>query len=477
MPAAPGELGTFARFCARLMTLEDGRPLELEPFQKQLLGDYFDGVTETLVLISKKNGKTSLLAALALYHLARVKDAECVIGAASRDQASILFKQAVGFISRSEGLQQRMVAKGGYREIRSREDAGRIRVLAADADTADGVIPTLALVDELHRHRSAGLYGVFRDGLGPRHGQMVTISTAGDHELSPLGLMRSAAHRLPGLTREGRHLYARAGDGSFALHEWALEETDDVDDIPTVKLANPASWQTVEALAQRHNSPSMLPWQWARFACGLWTGAEAWWIRPEDWHPLAVDDVHLARGDRIAIGFDGSRHGDATGIVGCRLEDGLLFPLGVWEAPKGVREWEVPASEVDAAVANTMEHFGVCRGYFDPPLWQSEIDAWGREYGEPAVVRYPTNRSRFMAAAERFRTDVLEGNVRHTGDERLTRHVLNAQVRETRGGYWLDKPAQAEKIDLAVAAVLAYEARCDALADPLLYRSKVPVSF
>ena len=66
------------------------------------------------------------------------------------------------------------------REIVSVRDDGRVRVLASDVDTADGVIPTLALVDELHRHKSADLYGVFRDGLGPRGGRMITISTAGD---------------------------------------------------------------------------------------------------------------------------------------------------------------------------------------------------------------------------------------------------------------------------------------------------------
>jgi phage terminase large subunit-like protein len=193
-------LGPFARFCSALV-LEKGRSLTLEEFQRVLLADYFDGVTETLVLLSKKNGKTTLLSALALYHVCTTPDAECVIGAASRDQATILYDQAVGFISRSAGLQDRLVAKRGYREIRSRRDAGRIRVLAADVDTADGVIPTLALVDELHRHRSADLYGVFRDGLGPRDGQMVTISTAGDHERSALGQMRSAARRLRGLKR------------------------------------------------------------------------------------------------------------------------------------------------------------------------------------------------------------------------------------------------------------------------------------
>jgi phage terminase large subunit-like protein len=456
------ELAAFVRFCAAL-TLENGRPLAIEPFQRELLSDYFDGVVETLVILSKKNGKSTLLAALALFHLITTVDAECVIGASSRDQATILYDQAAGFVRRSPGLQERVLVKRGYREIRSRRHAGRVRVLAADVDTADGVIPTLALVDELHRHRSADLYGVFRDGLGPRHGQMVTISTAGDHELSALGQMRAAAHRMPALSREGRHLYARASDGSFALHEWALDGTDDVDDMTTVKLVNPASWQSIEALARRHDSPSMLPWQWARFACGIWTGAEAWWVRAEEWHAAAIESA-FGRGDRIAIGFDGSRHGDATGIVGCRIDDALLVPLGVWEAPKGVREWDVPTSEVDAAIANAMETFDVVRGYFDPPLWQSEIDAWAREYGEPAIVRYPTNRARFMQAAERFRTDVIEGHVHHAEDERLTRHVLNAQVREARGGYYLDKSSSTEKIDLAVAAVLAYEARCDVIA-------------
>jgi phage terminase large subunit-like protein len=458
------DLELFEQFCC-LLKLDQGGPLMLEPFQRTLLGDYFDGVVETLVILPKKNGKSTLLSALALFHLISTPDAECVIGASSRDQATILYDQAAGFVRRSEQLQERVLVKRGYREMRATRHAGRVRVLAADVDTADGVIPTLALVDELHRHKSADLYGVFRDGLGPRHGQMVTISTAGERETSPLGQMRQAAHQLPGLERDGRHVHARAGDGSFALHEWALDPTDDVDDMATVKLVNPASWQTVEALARRHTSPSMLPWQWARFACGLWTGAESWWVRPQDWHPRFVDD-QFHRGDRITLGFDGSRHGDATGIVGCRLEDGLLQPLGVWEAPRGVHEWEVPASEVDAAIANAMETFDVVRGYFDPPLWQTEVDTWAREYGEPAVMRYPTNRIRFIQASERFRTDLIagDGGPCHHGDERLTRHVLNAQVRETRGGYWLEKSAAGEKIDLAIAAVLAYEARCDALA-------------
>jgi phage terminase large subunit-like protein len=468
-PAEPGtnELPAFARFCGALR-LETGRPLELEGFQRTMLADYFAGIRETLILLSKKNGKTTLLAALALWHVIRTWDAECVIGASSRDQATILYDQAAGFVRRSPGLQDRLLVRRGYREIRSRRDSGRLRVLAADVDTADGIIPTLALMDELHRQASAGLYGIFRDGLGPRDGQMLAISVAGEHEMSPLGEMRAAARRLPGVKRTKRYTYA-ATEG-FAMHEWALEPDDDADDMAVVKLANPASWQTEELLRERHDSPSMLPWQWQRFACGLWVSAEHRWMEPEQWRACASEQ-RIEPGERIALGFDGSRLDDATALVACRLEDGLVEPLAVWEAPRDERGrriegWEVPRGEVDAAVAEAMERYRVVRGYFDPPLWQSEIDAWAREWGDEAVMRFATNRRRMMSATERFRTDVASGELPHADDPTLTEHVLNAHVSKARGGYWLAKarPGSPEKIDAAVAAVLAYEARADVLA-------------
>ena len=121
--ASARELDGFARFCEQLV-LEDGTPMRLEPFQRLLLGDYFAGVRETLVLLSKKNGKTTMLAALALFHLLLVDDAMVVIAAASRDQATILYDQAVGFVRRTPHLQRRLITKRGYREIRKQSRAG-----------------------------------------------------------------------------------------------------------------------------------------------------------------------------------------------------------------------------------------------------------------------------------------------------------------------------------------------------------------
>jgi hypothetical protein len=143
---------------------------------------------------------TTLLAAIAIYHLLTTPDAACYVGASSRDQAKILFDEAIKLIRRTKWITERQgkFGKGlvqiqdGYKRILNAEDSGMVQVLAADAGTADGVIPTLALVDELHRHRSSDLYAVFRDGLGPRNGQMVTISTAGMiliHRLAVFGLM------------------------------------------------------------------------------------------------------------------------------------------------------------------------------------------------------------------------------------------------------------------------------------------------
>jgi hypothetical protein len=70
----PDELARFGRFCDAL-TLEDGRAMELEAFQRTMLLDHFAGSVETLILIPKKNGKSTLLGALALYHLISTPDA------------------------------------------------------------------------------------------------------------------------------------------------------------------------------------------------------------------------------------------------------------------------------------------------------------------------------------------------------------------------------------------------------------------
>jgi hypothetical protein len=227
----PPELARFVRFCSKLRLA--GKPFVLEPFQRRILRDYFSGTRQTLVILPKKNGKSTLVAALAIYHLLTTADAEGYIAANARDQANIILNQIRKFIRATPGLAQRIEVQ--MREIRSIRDEGFVRVLAADKDTADGVIPTLAIIDELHRAKSTDLMGVFRDGLGPRGGQMMTITTAGDDSESPLGVMRTEAYRFPTVDVDGCYRYCRSRSGQFVMHEWAIEPEEDREDMRVVK--------------------------------------------------------------------------------------------------------------------------------------------------------------------------------------------------------------------------------------------------
>jgi hypothetical protein len=218
------ELDCFCGFAERFLTDEGGHPLVIERFQRQILADYFDGARETIVLLSKKNGKTSLFAALALWHTITVQFADVAILAASRDQAGKLLQQLTGYIKRAEELRREL--RITQRAVHCDRTDGKVAVLAADADTLDGWGGTLALVDELGRHKSEENFGLLRDGLGPRNGQLVAFSTAGDSEDSALGRLRVAAHDMAGFARDPgnpKHKLVRAS--GFVSHEWSLAAT------------------------------------------------------------------------------------------------------------------------------------------------------------------------------------------------------------------------------------------------------------
>ena len=470
---AGSELPAFAKFCSTL-TLDSGVPMRLQPFQRVILADYFAGVVETLILLPKKNGKSTLLAALALYHLTTEDDAECLIAAASRDQATILYDQAAGFVRRSWDLSAQVKVKRGYREIQTLFGTGRIRVLAADADTADGVIPTLALVDELHRHKSAELYGVFRDGLGPRHGRMVTISTAGENEDTPLGELRAHAMQLPVVEVDGARTYTRDG-AAFAMHEYAVAEDADVDDMQVVKQANPAPWQTVGVLQQRHDSPSTTTWQWARFACGLWVRGQSSAISPADWsrcRDLAAvipDDSPAYLGldlgwtvDTTALTplwMDGAERrvvgppvvlrppGDGSMIDERAIRWALLVFAGEveWDRLAFVRELSAD-NRADAvqgwadAIASAAHPLRLRAVVYDPNAGgQQLVQQLERQHGLRFVAHSQDNAP--MALASMRLADAIPRALRHNGDPLLRSHVLTAVQRWLSGEKWkYDRP-------------------------------------
>lgn len=423
-----------------------------------MVEDYFNGVRETLILIPKKNGKTTLLAALGLFHLTTTPDAACYIGAASRDQASILFEQATGFIRRSPWLQKYVDVKAGYREIRSTEDSGRLRVLAADANTADGVIPTLALVDELHRHKNSELYAVFRDGLPARNGQMITISTAGDDENSPLGKLRQAAHALTGQKRKGMYRYA--AKSGFSMHEWALGPDDDRDDLDLVVQANPAPWQTKPALRERLESPSTRPWEWARFACGVWVAGEESAISEKEWRGCAVTGTEIPDGSEgVFVGIDlGWKH-DYTALVPIRRGDDEvvdIHPPTVLVPPGGGEA--IDSEEIWAAIILMETRWPQITFVLDPEAGGEQLaQRMERELPNARVATHSQKTPPMCLAAQRLSEAIAAKQIRHPDDPMLNSHVLSAAAMQIGPSWKFVKQRKKDmKIDALIALAIAH---------------------
>lgn len=435
----PVALANFGRFCSELK-IEDGSAFKLHTFQRKLLRDYFEGVRETCIIIPKKNGKTTLLAALALYHLLVTDNAECIMVAASRDQAEIILRQARMFVRSSPALQRVMSPQ--RREIRSLIDEGRIRVLASDEDTADGVIPTLAIVDELHRHRTSELYGVLMRGLGPRKGQIITISTAAATLDSPLGKMRQRAYDTPGMVRAGKYRYVVAG--SLAFHEYALDPEDDTENLRVVKQANPAPWITVPWLAQLKASGT--PSEHLRFACGIWTEAEDPWLDPAVWDALTDPSVKIADGEQVWA-YAKKRGEIAVLLVLAKRDDHLAVEATIWDI-------RAEFATLEAACRETCAKYKVQQLLYVPKEFKRSAELLEVE-GLP-MMEFPNTAERMAAPSTTLEKAVEDEVLKHNGDLALRTHVLSGAWKESPHGRWLaEDPNSHRPIDALVALASA----------------------
>ncbi|MEU0991996.1 terminase [Streptomyces sp. NPDC005953] len=211
--------------------------------------------------------------------------------------------------------------------------------------------------------------------------------------------------------------------------------------------------------------------------------SDAWLSEPE---VRAASDLakEIRPGDRITLGFDGSRKRargvtDATALIGCRLSDGHLFTIRVWEQPRGKtgKDWQVPVLEVLAEVAEAFATYDVIGFYADPAKWESHVADWEATHGPQLKVKVTRNHpiewwmtggrsTLIVRALEKFHTALTERELTHDGSSALVRHLLNARRRIGRSGLQIMKenPDSPNKIDAAVAAVLAWQCRLDAIA-------------
>jgi phage terminase large subunit-like protein len=208
--------------------------------------------------------------------------------------------------------------------------------------------------------------------------------------------------------------------------------------------------------------------------CNQVNASEDSWIAPYEWDALANPEAKLEKGERVTLGFDGSKSNDWTALVACRVEDGCLFTLGVWNPEK--HGGEVPREQVDAAVRSAFDRFDVVAFRADVKEFEAYVDQWGRDFKKRIKVNASPNNpvafdmrgqtKRFAFDCERFLDAVLEQEVSHDGNPTLRQHVLNARRHPTTFDAISIRKASKDssrKIDSAVCAVLAYGARQDYL--------------
>lgn len=371
---------------------------------------------------------------------------------------------------------------------------GEIRSSTASAAAKDGGLETFAVADESHLYVteelremkevvSANMWKRKR-GAGTWYLETTTMYEPGENSAAE-ATYEEAAALAEGRKKRGTHrLYFdhRFGDVPDLTDEAVLRQG------LREAYGDALAWMDEDSLVDQVYDTRTSEARVRRYMLNSRTSAKDAWLKEHEWRACKDPIKELRLGDMVTLGFDGSWNDDATALVACRVEDGHLELLGCWEKPEGPEgeDWQVPRDEVDAAVAAAMRDYNVVGMYADPPGWSDWLDAWHKQWAHlmkvQATQRRPfefwTNRPHAMVPAlDRFHTAVLERRLSYTpADDRvgrkaeltltLQRHVLNARRNPTRAGLQIRKeyPKSPKKIDAAMAAVLAWECRWDAVA-------------
>ncbi len=305
-----------------------GQSFDLQPWQQAILWILFgwvraDGTRRfrtAYIEIPRKNGKSTMAAGVGLY-LAFADDepgAEVYSAATKHDQALIVHGEATRMVRATPELAQRIQV---YKNNLSRLDTHqKYEPLGADEDTLDGLNVHAALVDELHAHKTRGVYDLMETGTGARRQPLLfAITTAGTDQSEASVCWEQHVYGEQ-ILREVIH------DDSYFAFIAALDDSDDWQQERSWYKANPNLGVSKkldymrEQAAKSKNMPSKLN-TFLRLDLNKWTQQVTRWIDMLLWDANAgppIDEAQL-RGRPCYGGIDLSSVSDITAWV-------LLFP-------------------------------------------------------------------------------------------------------------------------------------------------------
>ena len=475
----------------------EGNPFELLPWQRFVVGSIFgwkrdDGYRRFRVVYvetAKGSGKSPLAAGVGMKGLVADGEprAEIYAAATKKDQAMILFRDAVAMHDQSPELTKRLTKSG------TGEKAWNLAYLATGSffrpissdDGQSGPRPHIALVDEFHEHKTATVLEMMRAGTKSRRQALIFIITnAGASRKSPCWNY----HEYGAKVASGEAL-----DDSFFPYICALDEKDDPFESedcwpkanPSLQDANLPGYKYIrEQVTEAKGMPSKEAIVRRLNFC-QWTDAESPWISHEVWKEAHLDyELESLRGRRAVAGLDLSSTTDLTGLVflvepiepgepwklvpyAWLPDDNLarraqqdMVPYVDWKA-EGLLE-TTPGRAISKRII--LQKLSAMCDFFE--ITACAYDRWRIEdlqqmasddgISLPPMEAFGQGYKDMSPAIEQFETMLLNGEIAHNGHKVLTMCAGNAvTVQDGTGSRKLDKEKATGRIDVILAAVMA----------------------
>lgn len=440
-----------------------GEPVALELFQKLFLCWLFelkpDGTRRyrrALLEVPKGNGKTPLSAWIGAYMVSTQPSAVIPVAAASYEQAELLFGDLRTCVKESPTLGPLFDAYEG--EVQVKGQPSRAYKVAAVAGTNDGQRPSTFLADEIHEWlgNKARVHLVIENGTSKRADSLVLNTTTPGADLDT---MAGRMHEYGVRVNTGEIV-----DPDFLFVWWGADpDAYDLDDEreleAAVRAANPAADKFLNVQDVKRRYRQVPRHEFARYHLGAWTTVSESWLPFGAWDACAVEEEIPAHAD-VVLGFDGSYNNDSTAIVVATMGSGTphLDLVRAWEKPVAVQgEWKVPIIEVEDAIRDACRRWNVREIVCDPYRWARSMEVLEGE-GLP-IVEFPQSPARMTPASQRFYEAAVNGQLTHSGDPLLARHIANAVLKVDSRGSRITKEHRhsVRKIDAAIAAVIALD--------------------
>lgn len=475
----------------------EGKPFLLLPWQKFIVGSLFgwlgpDGTRRfrsAYVETAKGSGKSPLAAGVGMTGLVADGEprAEVYSAATKKDQAMILFRDAVAMVEHSPELSKRLTRSGtGERcwNLAYMATGSFFRPISSD-DGQSGPRPHMALIDEIHEHKTNNVVEMMRAGTKSRRQALVfMITNSGSSRYGPCW----GYHEYGAQVAAGERI-----DDAFFPFICGLDEGDD-------PFAEEGCWPKANPSLQDADLPGMkyireqvveakgMPSKEAivrRLNFCQWTDAEAPWLSHEIWTSARMEfTVDELRGRRAVAGLDLSSTTDLTGLVFLvePVEDGEPWkivpfawlpeadlerkaetdrvPYVQWRA-EGLLD-TTPGRAISKRII--LQKLSAMCDFFD--IIAVAYDRWRMEdllamaaddgISLPEVKPFGQGYQSMSPAIETFERMLLNGEIAHNGHKVLTMCAGNAVTdSDGAGNRKLDKAAATGRIDLIVAAVMA----------------------